>query len=376
MGASQSKVDAPINFSYARSRKTDSQRNNDIALNQFFQSFRVKSSMLSSVGGENNNSECCIQLPSTIACLGEELPTDMVQVILSFLSPAELYPLRYMSRHFHVLVERVMERWVKDREASLSSSSELVTSHEVKSRDDVAFMKELFTSFDFESGLYSDVFGSWADLARNRYLYEQLVPNCCTREDIELLKSSRGVGTGPRFKVTVLGSVMAGKTMFCQRVILDPLTSPVHSNNDNAGGALGADLSSATFSLGGTEANRFTLVFCDTAGPPRCEPLHAPYVSGARVLLFLLPLDEPCRYDVREWLERLHARFCSGDVDTVVVGTRRDLKKDNRLSYDVMSFCVRNQMPYHECDLRDSEQLFRVLYAIMHYGLLQWKHIV
>ena len=276
-----------------------------------------------------------------------ELPVDMMHLILSFLSPVEWHPLRCVNRAFYVFIERVMEQQVRNREIEV----ELLHGEE-------QVKKELFTSFDLESGLYADVFDSWSDLARNRYLYEQLVPSSCTNEDIELLKCSRGVGKSDRrAKVTLCGPCMTGKTMFTYTAIQD------RDLLDHYPATIGAGYAAKRFAIGNSDDNRFNLEFWDTAGGYAYEELNVMYVRGCNVLVFMVPLNDNAS---SAWLQRLHHQYRSGrDRKCLVIGTKKDLKQDNRLSYDLITYCARSQLPYYECDLRDSEQMYRVLYAIM-----------
>ena len=276
-----------------------------------------------------------------------ELPVDMMHLILSFLSPVEWHPLRCVNRAFYVFIERVMEQQVRNREIEV----ELLHGEE-------QVKKELFTSFDLESGLYADVFDSWSDLARNRYLYEQLVPSSCTNEDIELLKCSRGVGKSDRrAKVTLCGPCMTGKTMFTYTAIQD------RDLLDHYPATIGAGYAAKRFAIGNSDDNRFNLEFWDTAGGYAYEELNVMYVRGCNVLVFMVPLNDNAS---SAWLQRLHHQYCSGrDKKCLVIGTKKDLKQDNRLSYDLITYCARSQLPYYECDLRDPEQMYRVLYAIM-----------
>lgn len=271
-----------------------------------------------------------------------------MHIILSFIPPPDLYPFRFVNRSFHVLVEPLMEQWVRNRDEKL-----------VSQLGEEAAKRELFTSFDLDSGLYSDVFVSWSDLARNRYLYEQLVPSCCTRESLVALESSRlHRGEFPRVKITMLGDIRSGKSMFCCPVILG-------REYDNLA-TIGAGYCSASFAMG-SEENRIRLDIWDTAGHPRNEPLYGMYVRSSRILVFMVLLESGSR----EWLQRLHTQYYSTNLKCVAIGTWKDKKKDNRTSYDVISYCVRNQIPYYECDLRLHEQMLRVLYAIMYYGHFQ-----
>ncbi len=294
-------------------------------------------------------------------CFCAELPIDMIQLILSFLSPIELYPLRFtVSRSFDVLVERSMERWVKsrDRESALM--------HDDDGGEEEQSRKELFTAHDLESGLFSDVFASWSDLARNRYLYEQMVPNCCTSEDILLLKNSRSTENPPDakcYKIMLLGKMLAGKTMFFQHVFKK-------QPNESLRAKIIVDFSTVSFAIGSEEENRFLLHLWDTSDHPLCTQLNAGYGRGSHCFVFMVPLNDD---ESMEWLRHHRARYCSGLLEEatkcIVIGTKKDLKKDNRLSYDLISYCAQNHTPYYECDLRDHEQMFRVLYAIMHYLL-------
>ncbi len=233
---------------------------------------------------------------------------------------------------------------------------------------------------DYESGLYSDVFGSWSDVARNKYLYErQLVPSCCTTEEIELLRNSRNVmvqqhgGGGstpaesPMIKLSIVGRERAGKTMWCQHVTSDRTIGPRDYEP-----TIGVAFSTSSFSIDSKKVH--SIIFWDTAGQERQKSLLPVYLKNSLVVLYMIPLDGSLT-DSIEWLENLLAQHClTSEMKCIVVGTKNDLKKDNRLSYDLLSHCTRRRIPYYECDLTDSDQMFRVLYAMIHYGLWDWDY--
>ncbi len=286
-------------------------------------------------------------------CFQTELPPEMMRLILSFLSPIELLPLRFASRSFHLLIEQVMEQWVKSQQSAAHG-------------DNNNHHQALFTGSDFESGLYYDVFGSWFDVARSKYLYEQLVPSCCTTEEIEQLKNSRmvsqGPSTSPIIKVSIVGREGAGKTMWCQYVTSDRLVGP-HSYEPT----IGANFTRSSFSIDSKTVH--TLAFWDMAGESRYRSFIPVFLRNALVALIVIPLNGPSASSI-EWFEDILATHClTSEMKCIVIGTKSDLKKDNRLSYDLLSHCTRQRIPYYECDLTDSDQMFRVLYAVIHYGL-------
>ncbi len=344
----------PVDKEPNRSHKRPDQR-----LDQFFDSFRV-------ISRSSNSCRCIVQeaedgnaeqdIWTGFTCFHTELPPEMMRLILSFLSPIELLPLRFVSKSFHLLIEQVMEQWVKSRQHSAAHGD----------NNNRAGDKALFTAFDFESGLYSDVFGSWADVARSGYLYEQLVPSCCTSEEIEQLKNSRmvsqGPSTSPMIKVSIIGRENAGKTMWCQYVTSDRTIGP-HSYEPT----IGANFTRSSFSIDSKTVH--TLAFWDTSGQDRYRTFIPVFLRNAVVVLIMIPLDGSSTSSI-EWLEDILATHClQSEMKCIVVGTKSDLKKDNRLSYDLLSHCTRRRIPYYECNLTDSNQMFRVLYAMIHYGL-------
>ncbi len=341
-------------------------KNVDPRLDQFFDSFRAITRSLENLrtqqvkaDAEEANVEQDIWTGFT--CFQTELPPEMIRLILSFLSPTELFPLRFISKSFHLLIEQVMEQWVKNLEKEEETTN------------------ALFTAYDYESGLYSDVFGSWSDVARNKYLYErQLVPSCCTTEQIEQLRNSRNVmgqqhgggGTpqeSPMIKLSIVGRERAGKTMWCQHVTSDQTIGP-----HNYEATIGANFWKSSFSIDGSKTVH-TFGIWDTAGQERFKSLMPMYLRNSLVVLIMIPLDGSST-DSIEWLENLLAQHClTSEMKCIVVGTKSDLKKDNRLSYDLLSHCTRKRIPYYECDLTDSDQMFRVLYAMIHYGLWDYR---
>ena len=127
----------------------------------------------------------------------------------------------------------------------------------------------------------------------------------------------------------------------------------------------------ASFAIGPDEENRFSLQVWDTPGISRFAQINAGYGRGSHCFVFMVPLNDD---ESIGWLRNHRALYCSGLLEEAtkctVIGTKKDLKKDNRLSYDLISYCAQNHIPYYECDLRDHEQMFRVLYEIVHYGLV------
>ena len=221
-------------------------------------------------------------------------------------------------------------------------------------------------------------------MARCKYLYEQrLVPNSCTTEDIAQLKHSRNaVAThhhqSQLVKVLLVGMEKAGKTTWCRYVTSQEEENQRMLNEYEPTMRANFVRSSASFSIDNAQ-NVYTFGFWDTAGRERFDSVSfsavhiGTYMRNSSIVLLMIPLDGSAQYSI-QWIEHILRHPCfTPEMKCLVIGTKSDLKRDNRLSYDLLSHCTRCKIPYYECDLTDPDQAFRVLYAMIHYGLRDYN---
>jgi small GTP-binding protein len=135
-----------------------------------------------------------------------------------------------------------------------------------------------------------------------------------------LVRGAELSGSGPEYKIVVLGAPYVGKTSLLARLVLGHFERHTMTT-------IGIDYARLDVVLSAeTPPVRFTL--WDTAGQEKYGPLAATYARAADAVLYVYALD-----DLERSLERVHALLASetgarlADAGTlaVLVGTKADL---------------------------------------------------
>jgi len=284
---------------------------------------------------------------TSLICLNQVVPMDIFTEIFSFLDIVELCGLRYINSTCYVTIEKLFEDHVRACDHKRQREENSFTTWE----------QELFTCSDYERKEFEHLFCTWGDLAVKRTLYERTIPFCCTREEIQQLKDSQyfsTTGTTLQFKVTLLGDEIVGKSLFCQSLSSNAVDFEKYSYRQT----VGVSFSTLCYSFKQVD---YRLSFWDTAGHDMFRALSPMYVRGADMFVFMIRLDNEESY---KWLKDSIDMYDSSAV-RLVVATGKDLKKDNRLSYDSLEFCAKYGITYYECSLKDPMQSFGIVYSVL-----------
>lgn len=122
------------------------------------------------------------------------------------------------------------------------------------------------------------------------------------------------------YKIVVSGDVCVGKTTLC-RLLTDGLPSSEYVKT------IGVD-----FMIKTIESVKFR--FWDLAGDPRYEQITYPYVKGTDLILMLYDMNNYNSFLKAQHLNYLYDTMYNGDIQTILVGTHKDIHKIGTVDFE------------------------------------------